>query len=172
MKRRPQTKTRHTPRAQRPRAIALVALCVALASAACQHRTHTDANTTDASHTLHDPPAAHGAGTLVIHNHSDYAITRVWLSPHHEENLEVGASPKDFAHIAPNEHATVHTDSGWWNLWLEADNGHDALLYHTWIAPDEPTTLHIDNTWWVQGDWIQHEDLLVDDPTREDPRAQ
>lgn len=144
---------------QRP--LASIAVLCACFACACHTppdtHEHPTAHLQAAAHDPSAPDAPLGDGALVIHNHSQHAITRVWLSPRNADTLEIGASPDDFDAIEAHRHATIHTPAGWWNLWLEADNGHDALLYHTWIAPDDPTTLHIDDSWWARGDWIQFE---------------
>lgn len=96
-----------------------------------------------------------GPGIIQITNDSDQLLTRLWLSPSSVEGLWPGASPEHFQPVKPGESFEHSIPAGWWDVWFEAEDGSDVLLYRTWFGDESPTVFLIEATWWHLGDWIE-----------------
>lgn len=104
-----------------------------------------------------DVAAATGPGAVRVVNASERSVTRLWFSPSHVEGLWPGTTPEGFATLAPGSAYEQTIPMGWWDVWVEAADGADALLYRTWFGNNAPTVFTITESWWQLGDWISEE---------------
>lgn len=143
-----------------PRWALLVCLLTSL-MCACQSRT------TDKQVEWVDVAEATAPGRLVVLNHSDQALTRLWFSPSDIDGLWPGAEPDTFEQLMPGNVFEDTIPAGWWDVWFEASDGADVLLYRTWFGDDEETIFEIRESWWELGDWIEQSNEAETSSVRE-----
>lgn len=94
-------------------------------------------------------------GQLVVLNHSEQTLMRLWFSPSDVDGLWPGAEPEGFERLAPGHVFEGTVPAGWWDVWFENSNGADALLYRTWFGDGHETVFEIRESWWDVGNWIE-----------------
>lgn len=93
-------------------------------------------------------------GRLLIINGSDEAIRRVWFSPSDVDDFSVGYEWPSAQQIAAGRTATGPAVEGWWDIWLESEQGNDATIMRVYIKPNAVTRLNVDDAWWSGGDLL------------------
>lgn len=134
---------------QRGGILALVVLCAGVSFGGCNKQNQASPELWE------DVAAATGPGQVLVRNDSDQALTRLWFSPNHVEGLWPGATPEGFEALAPGESFQQTIPMGWWDIWFEAEDGADTLLYRTWFGSNQNTEFVIEDSWWLLGDWIE-----------------
>lgn len=143
----------------------LAVLAAAFSFSACAK------STPDVHQEWEDIAAATGPGRVAVVNQSEKTLTRLWFSPSHSEDLWPGATPEGFEALAPGASFEQEIPMGWWDVWFEADDGSDVLLYRTWFGNNDRTDFLIEDGWWNLGDWITEADEAVADPSAADAPA-
>lgn len=149
-----------------PRVLLKALLLCALAClwAACQARN------TDPQVQWVDVAAATAPGRVVVLNRSEQTLTRLWFSPSDVDGLWPGAPPDTFDKLTPGNVFEDTVPAGWWDVWFEAANGADVLLYRTWFGDGEETVFEIKESWWDLGDWIEKSDDTENPPRGNETR--
>lgn len=138
----------------------VIFVAMGLAASACGSRQSPTASPDTTAVLVEDT----GPGTLELRNESARTVTRLWFSPSHVEGLWPGTTPSEFSALPSGASFSQSIPMGWWDVWVEADDGADALLYRTWFGNSQPTILTITESWWQLGDWI-HEEIDESDET-------
>lgn len=94
----------------------------------------------------------------MVLNHSEQTLSRLWFTPSDVEGLWPGAEPDGFEELKPGNVFEDDIPAGWWDVWFEASDGADVLLYRTWFGNREETIFEITPSWWELGDWIERSD--------------
>jgi|SRR5690554_5588891 len=110
-----------------------------------------------------DVAAATGPGQVLVQNNSAQPLTRLWFSPSHIDGLWPGATPEGFEVLAPGSQFQQTIPMGWWDIWFEAADGSDTLLYRTWFGSNQNTEFVIEDSWWLLGDWIDEAPAASED---------
>lgn len=129
--------------------LALSLLCASLSFIGCNKQQQAEPELWE------DIAAATGPGQLLVKNESAQPLTRLWFSPSHVEGLWPGATPEGFETLAPGDRFQQTVPMGWWDVWFEAEDGSDTLLYRTWFGNNRETEFVIESSWWQLGDWIE-----------------
>lgn len=109
----------------------------------------------DESLIIVEPPT--GPGELRVVNGSSHPVTWIWVSPTDADDLSMGAELVLDEPLAPGASIVVEVPGGWWTVWLENEDGADALLHRMWFSSESETALEVTDTYWEMGDFIGEE---------------